>query len=127
MIVYICGPITGIPNLNREAFEAAQSKLLEAGHHPLNPHVICRDIVAMHTGSPEELWTRCMKRDITELLKAEAIVLLDKWWMSRGCNVEISLAKKLGIPIYELEKFIERYGKETKLDFTGAGLPESKL
>ena len=39
--VYICGPITGYSNLNREAFDAAEKILLEKGFDPVNPHKIC--------------------------------------------------------------------------------------
>ena len=100
MIVYICGPITGKPNGNIDAFNFAQEQLLRMGHHPLNPHNICREVVAMHEGTDEELWRKCMKRDIPEMLKADAVLLLDGWRLSKGAVVERNLAVELGITVY---------------------------
>lgn len=112
MIVYICGPITGLPNGNIEAFNFAQEQLLATGHHPINPHLLCRDIVAMHEGTPEELWRKCMKRDIAELLKADAVLLLDGWQNSNGAKIERALALDLGIQVipstYMVERLCER-------------------
>lgn len=105
MIVYICGPITGLPELNKPAFEHAQTQLLRMGHHPLNPHNICHDIVRMHKGTDEELWQKCMKRDITEMLKADAVVALDNWEQSKGAELEVQISNNLGIPVYTLDQF----------------------
>ena len=37
MIVYIAGPMTGLPDLNYPAFNAAEEALTAAGHAVLNP------------------------------------------------------------------------------------------
>jgi hypothetical protein len=87
-----------MPDGNKKAFNEAQEKLLALGHYPINPHNVCRDIVAMHEGTTEELWTKCMKRDITELLKADAVLLLPGWQNSKGACIERELAKNIGIP-----------------------------
>ena len=36
--IYISGPMTGWPNLNREAFDAAEARLRGNGWFTINPH-----------------------------------------------------------------------------------------
>ena len=36
--IYISGPMSGIEDLNREAFESAEKKIQKMGHVALNPH-----------------------------------------------------------------------------------------
>lgn len=36
--IYISGPMTGMEDLNREAFAAAENLLREQGNIPINPH-----------------------------------------------------------------------------------------
>lgn len=124
MIIYICGPITGKPNNNVEAFEFAQQQLLRMGHHPINPHTVCRDIVKMHQGTERELWVKCMKRDIGELIKADAVVVLDGWEKSKGATLEAYIAAKLDMPVYSLNQLLNQHGK---MDNSGHRIPESKL
>lgn len=95
--VYLCGPITGLPNNNREAFSNAYDKWTKLGHQVINPHVLCEDLVRAHKGTPEELWQKCMKRDIAWMVECDTVVLLDGWNNSRGANMERSIAQQLGI------------------------------
>jgi hypothetical protein len=48
--IFISGPITGKPNLNREAFNAEERLLREAGYETFNPHSIA---------PPEDLYEEC--------------------------------------------------------------------
>ncbi len=75
--VYISGPMTGRPNLNRPAFYAAAALLAEAGHIPVNPAEVCAQL-----GATE--WTDCMRADIRALCECDAIALLPGWEMSQG-------------------------------------------
>ena len=53
MRIYVSGPITGRPNLNREAFAWAAGALGIAGHSAVNPHDPTSDYehgVAKRTG-----------------------------------------------------------------------------
>ncbi len=38
MRIYLAGPMTGLPDLNRPAFDAAERRLTEQGHFVINPH-----------------------------------------------------------------------------------------
>ena len=88
--VYISGPITGIPDGNKEAFEVAERVLREKGYAVFNPrrHV------------PQGLdWATAMRSAIKLLLECDAIYLLSDWSHSKGAQVEYGLAKTLGMTI----------------------------
>lgn len=96
-IVYICGPITGRPNNNKEAFALASEKWRKIGYEVINPHELCEDIVSQHDGTAEELWQACMKRDISWMVGCDIVVLLKGWNESRGATMERTIAQQLGI------------------------------
>jgi nucleoside 2-deoxyribosyltransferase len=107
--VYICGPISGLPDDNKPAFEAAEKIIRERGFQPINPHVLCFDIVLAHEGTPEELWKKCMKRDISYMLDCDLVVLLNGWHKSRGAMVEINTASAVGIQCITIKEFLAFY------------------
>lgn len=92
MKVYISGPITGMPDQNRPAFDAAELAIAARGHVPVNPLR-----VAAHL-PPESDWYEYMRTDVRALLGCDAILLLDGWADSRGARIEENLASTLGIP-----------------------------
>jgi hypothetical protein len=94
---YICGPITGLPNNNKRAFEIAEQKWEKLGFEVINPHDLCASIVIEHQGTAAELWQKCMKRDISIMVRCDVVVLLDGWSNSRGATIERNLAQQLGI------------------------------
>ncbi len=109
--VYICGPISGLPDNNKPAFEAAANLINSNYFQAINPHVLCIDIVHSHKGTPEELWTKCMKRDITYMLDCDFVVLLPGWHKSRGAMVEINTAAAVGIPVFPIKEFLNKHAR----------------
>lgn len=89
MIIYISGPMTGLPNLNFDSFMALEAKLLGEGHDVLNP-------ARFGDGGT---WVECLKRDIRLLMEAEALVLMHGWENSRGAKLEYDVAMALGYRI----------------------------
>ncbi|WP_241277015.1 DUF4406 domain-containing protein [Enterobacter bugandensis] len=77
MKVYIAGPMSGLPNFNRAAFNHAHFHLWSKGHIVLNP---ARLPVSM---------LRC----------ADAIYMLEGWEHSAGARAENALAEKLEMEI----------------------------
>ena len=65
--IYISGPMSGIEDLNRSAFESAEKKIQEMGHIALNPHRF-----------PQlETYEECIQMDLEVIaMSAEAIALL---------------------------------------------------
>jgi len=93
MRVYISGPMTGVPDWNKPAFDLLAQRLRDAGHEVFNP-------------AEEELdhstpWTTYLKRDLVEIVtKADALAVLPGWMDSEGAVLEICVAQALGIPCY---------------------------
>ncbi len=80
MRIYIAGPMTGIKDLNFPAFHRAASVLRAAGHTAVNPAEINPDTNAQ--------WQACMFRDLEELDKCDAILMLPGWENSPGAQIE---------------------------------------
>ena len=95
--VYIAGPISGMPDYNKIAFASMADKLRDAGFDVVNPHDTCRKIVEEHEGSDKELWVKCMRADIKQLMDCDYITLLPGWEKSKGCRIEIALCRELGL------------------------------
>lgn len=112
--IYICGPITGYPDGNKAEFNSAAERINAAvGYMAVNPHTICADIVI---GKSEEqlkskqLWKKCMVADIKVLVDCDLLVTLPGCKTSKGAQVEIELAKGLGIPVYDLTTVLDILG-----------------
>jgi hypothetical protein len=100
--IYISGPISNQPNLNREAFYQEAVRIKKAGNIPVNPHEICKTIEVALTPSwyvmtEQEKWRAYMVNDIRALLKCDAIHLLPGWENSRGAVIEEMIAEALNI------------------------------
>ena len=89
--IYISGPITGYPKLNRMAFEFAAIDLCHHGYIAVNPHDVCKSM------APDATWLEYMRQDIRALVMCDAIFMLPGWWKSRGARIEWLIAKLLGI------------------------------
>ena len=87
-IVYISGPMTGLPDYNRAAFEAKHSELRKEGARVLNPAHIA--------GSPAWTWQDWMREALKLQLKADVVHMLPGWRKSRGARIERRLALILG-------------------------------
>ncbi len=98
LTVYICGPISGLPNLNREAFEAAEQALRKKGYEPINPHKIPE-----HVGAKDQSWHGYMKRCIPYLMKADLVVLLPGYVQSKGAWKEWELCQDLHIHYFLID------------------------
>lgn len=89
-IVYVSGPITGVPEANRPAFQRAAASLRTVGHQPVVPHEICPN---------PESWEAAMRCDIAVLCTCDAIAMLPGWEQSRGARLEHAVARELGLRV----------------------------
>lgn len=96
MIVYLCGPMTGLPKLNVPAFAAAAAHLRAAGHIVVSPHEV----------SPgEKSWSDHLRADLIAMLRScDAICLLPGWDTSKGATLERHVAETLGFTILRYEE-----------------------
>jgi len=92
--IYLSGPISFVPNNNHEKFSNATKKLTSKGYIVINPLELIEN--------ESSTWEECMKVDLTEMLKCDAVFVLDGWEKSRGATLEVFLSQKLSIPVFDL-------------------------
>lgn len=94
-VVYLAGPMTGLPDANRAAFVDAERMLRRKyGCKVLNP--------ATH---PDGLrYARYMSMALDKLDQASAILMLPGWEQSAGAQFERLCAERDGKRIYYLTK-----------------------
>lgn len=92
-VIYIAGPMTGLPEYNRPAFHATAALLALGGFRVLNP-----------ARQPDGLtWEEYMRRGLEDVQRADALYLLPGWLRSRGARLEVALAARLGLPAWDEE------------------------
>lgn len=91
--VYLSGPMTGIENGNKEAFDKMESFLVDQGLRVFNPA----------TAGVVEGWNRqdYLRRDTEFIAKCDAIILLNQWYMSRGVAAELMIGLGLGLKFFK--------------------------
>lgn len=87
MKIYISGPMTGIPDFNRPAFDRAADDMCAAGHEPVLP-------VQYVEGKTYEEY---LSDDIKMLLDCDGIYMLDGWKESKGAKIKHMIALACGI------------------------------
>lgn len=94
--VFLCGPMTGIPEYNYPAFHATAKRLRTAGLHVENP----AENPVQHTLNGSAFtWSDCMRESIPQLCTCEAIYLLPGWSKSKGAQAERDIAVTLGMKL----------------------------
>jgi hypothetical protein len=88
-VVFIAGPMTGVVNANREAFNAEARRIEENGFTVLNPAVL-PDGLEHH---------EYMVITLAMLEQADIICLLDGWENSAGAKTEFARAIELRLAI----------------------------
>lgn len=95
MRIYICGPCTGLPDLNYPAFNAMAARLREAGHDVINP--------AENPEPPCKSWVGYMRMSVAQLATADAVAMLAGWQNSKGATLEHHIAKQLELTVLGAE------------------------
>ena len=81
--IYIAGPMTGLPEFNYPAFNAEAARLRKLGHHV--------------SGA----WEDYMKMALRQMLTCDTVAMLPGWGKSKGALIEYSLAKTLGLELWD--------------------------
>lgn len=105
--LYLSGPMTGVPDLNRPAFNAAAKALRSAGYAVVNPPELDRN-------EPRTTWKECLQRDIRHMMLCGAVATLPNWTKSRGANLEIYVGKKLSYPVHTVGYWLKNAEMELK-------------
>lgn len=106
--VFLSGPMTGLPDWNRTAFQAAENAAYEAGAELVfNPCFYAP--IRRADALPHESYMALTLHALTRLDDAErfrmrydAIAMLPGWERSEGAKVERAVAEACGIEVVEL-------------------------
>lgn len=98
-IIYIAGPMSGLPDSNYPAFFRAEEDLRAAGYSRiLNPaRSVCPD---------DSEWDAYMRAALVMVAQANALALLPGHQNSRGARLERHVAKELGMLVAPLEHWL---------------------
>ena len=124
MRLYLSGPMTGVPDNNRPAFDAAAKRLREQGHFVINPAELS-ELFATPLGldrcfrtyyNPSDscdcanvedasrrynIAEQIMDADLAAVRSCDAIYLLRGWETSRGAKRELAEAIAHGLTIMQ--------------------------
>lgn len=95
--IYIAGPMTGLPEYNYPAFNAATARLIALGWTVENP----ADNPPPPDDYPGLPWSWYMRRALVQVARSGAMALLPGWEDSRGARTEVFVASQLGMRIFE--------------------------
>lgn len=90
-VIYIAGPMSGMPDLGRKHIREAEKRLKEAGYIVLNPS-------ALPKGMEKD---RYMPICLAMLEAADAVYMLQGWRSSAGARMERAYAQYQGKEIWE--------------------------
>lgn len=93
--VYICGPMSGLPEYNYPAFNAEAARLRAIGYHVENPA----------ENPKQDTWQDYMRQAVRQMMTCDAVALLPGWHDSRGALIENGLAVSLGIPVRKCAEY----------------------
>lgn len=100
-VIYISGPMTGLPSFNREAFVKAEKILQEKGKEAVSPSLAEQDDEGMTWEPLRGKYSYYLKIALIKMLHCNAIVMLPGWENSKGAKVERYVAEALGYKVYE--------------------------
>ena len=89
MKIYIAGAITNNPNYEKQ-FSEAENRLLEQGHAVINP--------VKNLGFD---YKEYIDMGLNELMRCDAIYLMEGWEKSSGANLEYNYAVTVGLQVFE--------------------------
>lgn len=109
MKVYISGPITGVPDYEKN-FQSAADFLSSCGYEAINPVKIGKKL---EKKNPAPSYEDYMRLDIAALIECDAIFLLEGSSFSSGAKCEKLVAESLGLKIMhdtrsEFKKWIDK-------------------
>lgn len=92
--IYLSGPMTGMPDFNRQAFNVAAEALRRTGHTVINP--------AELNTADGSTWQACMRVCLKALPDADVLALLPGWETSNGAHLELHIAHRIGIAVMSI-------------------------
>lgn len=116
--VYIAGPMTGYPRYNFPAFDYATFQWRDAGWQVVSPADLTRDYWREHYGEEfdpgstdpriaagGDIYREFLRIDLREITRCDAVALLPGWEQSAGVAKELTVARALGLVLYDAQTF----------------------
>ncbi len=106
--LYLAGPMTGIPQHNFPAFDAAAARLRLEGHEVISPTDLDRgmgyDAMKTDDDPSPEILKKMFMADLTAVMyEVDEVALLPGWRKSKGACIEVALACMIGKRCWEVE------------------------
>lgn len=115
MILYIAGPMRGLPAFNFGEFDKARDSLKWMGHEAISPADHDRDVFPHHDWDaidatiPEGFTIEAaLEWDFGAILRADGIALLPGWENSEGSKAEKFVAEQTGKKVFLLRLLSDR-------------------
>ena len=103
-IVYVAGPMRGIPEFNFPAFDQARDYVVGLDKYQvISPADVDREEkleLPDVNDVPANIFELCMRRDLEIVANAHAILLLKGWEASKGANNELFVANACGVEVW---------------------------
>jgi hypothetical protein len=104
-IIYLAGPMRGIPELNFPAFYAAEARWKNAGWDVINPAQMDKEHGFVPTATQTHFENlsieQALARDLPAVSSANAIAMMVGWERSQGANMELRHALEQGKLVYD--------------------------
>lgn len=98
MLIYVAGPMTGLPEFNYPAFRDAAAALGALGHDVEDPSTNENPTPGDYHG-----WLRA---GLAQLIRCDAVALLPGWESSGGARLEVNVAATLGLRVAPLDQWL---------------------
>lgn len=105
--VYVAGPMAGLPDHNFPAFHVAADALRSNGYEVISPAELATEAELAEGNRlgaafrETQTYRECLKRDLRAVLDCDAVQLLPGWEASRGAQLEVSVARAVGIDVWD--------------------------
>lgn len=104
-LLYVAGPMTGLPDFNFPAFAEATAQLRAAGYSVESP---------AEAGQVDGFtWNQYMRRGLLQMLRCDGVAVLPGWEGSRGAGIECRLARDLAMPVRSVQDWRALAGQTT--------------
>jgi len=116
--IYLCGPMSGLPEYNYPVFHQAAADLAKKGYIVVSPA----------RGKPDSTlgWADYLKIGLADVLLAQAVALLPGWECSQGATLEVYVAQALGIPCRLVSNYTDDIDEEISTRMVGPTTAEVK-
>lgn len=98
MRLYVSGPVTGIPDRNKSAFEEAARELSSAASVAVEiPH---------DTVPADAEWHAAMRLSLRAMLECDGLAMLPGWQQSKGARIERDVALAVGMTVHTVDGWV---------------------